>query len=171
VSDGAAIAVLVFVAALLQVTIVAGLDILGGTPDLLLLVLIAIGLLRGAVAGAIAGFCGGLLVDVLTLDTLGVTSLTLALAGYWTGRYGETTGRDRAHAPLLAVVVMSILVAIFGFALHVLIGEEVSARRVVETMLPTVGLNLLLAAPVFALCRRFVRPFALSDRTAEVQVG
>jgi rod shape-determining protein MreD len=171
VSDGAAIAVLVFVAALLQVTIVAGLDILGGTPDLLLLVLIAVGLLRGAVAGAIAGFCGGLLVDVLTLDTLGVTALTLALAGYWTGRYGETTGRDRAHAPLLAVVVMSILVAIFGFALHFLIGEEVSARRVVETMLPTVALNLLLAAPVFALCRRLLRPFALSDRTAEVQVG
>jgi hypothetical protein len=66
---------------------------------------------------------------------------------------------------------MSILVAIFGFALHFLIGEEVSARRVVETMLPTVALNLLLAAPVFALCRRLLRPFALSDRTAEVQVG
>ena len=35
-SDAAAIAVLVFVAALLQATIVAGMDIFGGTPDLLL---------------------------------------------------------------------------------------------------------------------------------------
>ncbi len=169
-SDAAAIAVLVFVAALLQATIVVGIDILGGTPDLLLLTLIGVALLRGSVAGAVAGFGGGLLLDILTLDTLGVTSLLLAVAGYWTGRYAETTGRDRLHAPLLAVVVVTVLVAVGGFALHFLIGEEVSARRVVETLLPTIGLNLLLAAPVFALCRRFLPPFDLSERTAEVQV-
>ncbi len=170
-SDAAAIAVLVFVAALLQATIVAGMDIFGGAPDLLLLTLIGIALLRGSVAGAVAGFCGGLLLDILTLDTLGVTSLLLAVAGYWTGRYGETTGRDRAHAPLLAVVVVTVLVALFGYGLHFLIGEEVSARRVVvETLLPSVGLNLLLAVPVFAVCRRLLPPFDISERTAEVQV-
>ena len=169
-SDAAAIAVLVFVAALLQATIVVGIDILGGTPDLLLLTLIGVALLRGSVAGAVAGFGGGLLLDILTLDTLGVTSLLLAVAGYWTGRYAETTGRDRLHAPLLAVVVVTVLVAVGGFALHFLIGEEVSARRVVETLLPTIGLNLLLAAPVFAVCRRLLPPFDLSERTAEVQV-
>ena len=65
---------------------------------------------------------------------------------------------------------MTVLVAVGGFALHFLIGEEVSARRVVETLLPTIGLNLLLAAPVFALCRRLLPPFDLSERTAEVQV-
>ncbi len=81
-SDVAAIAVLVFVAALLQVTLFSSLDVLGGTPDVLLLVLIGIALLRGSVVGAVAGFAGGLLLDVLTLDTLGVTSLLLALAGY-----------------------------------------------------------------------------------------
>ena len=169
-SDAAAIAVLVFVAAILQATVVVGLDVLGGTPDLLLLTLIGIALLRGAVAGAVAGFCAGLLLDVLTLDTLGVSSLILALAGYWTGRYGETTGRGRAHAPLLAVLVVTLLVAVFGYGLHFLIGEEVSARRVAETILPSIGLNLLLAAPVFALCRKLLRPFDVSDRTAEVQV-
>ncbi len=170
-SDAAAIAVLVFVAALLQATIVGGLDILGGTPDLLLLALIGIALLRGSVTGAVAGFCGGLVLDVLTLDTLGVTSLVLALAGYWTGRYGETTGRERAHAALLAVVVVTVLAAMLGYGLHFLIGEEVSARRVVvETLLPTVGLNLLVAAPVFALCRKLLRPFHLSERSAEVHL-
>ncbi len=170
-SDAAAIAVLVFVAALLQATIGASMDIFGGAPDLLLLTLIGIALLRGSVAGAVAGFGGGLLLDILTLDTLGVSSLLLAIAGYWTGRYGETTGRDRAHAPLLAVLVVTVLVAVFGYALHFLIGEEVSARRVVvETLLPTVGLNLVLAAPVFAVCRRFLPPDDVSERTAEVQV-
>jgi rod shape-determining protein MreD len=170
-NDAAAIAVIVFLAALLQASVVVSLDLFGGTADLLLLALIGVALLRGSVAGAIAGFFAGLLLDVLTLDTLGVTSLILALAGYWTGRYGETTGRDRAHAPLLAVVVVTILVAVFGYGLQFLIGEEVSARRALfETLLPGLGLNLILAAPVFALCRRLLRPFELSERTAEVQL-
>ena len=102
-TDNLAFAAIVFVAALLQVTLVASLDVAGGAADVLLLALLSIALLRGAVTGAVAGFFGGLLIDIVTLDTLGVPALLYALAGYWTGRYGETTGRDRAHAPLLAI--------------------------------------------------------------------
>ncbi|MBA2460442.1 MAG: rod shape-determining protein MreD [Actinobacteria bacterium] len=170
-NDAAAIAVIVFLGALLQATIVASLDVFGGTADLLLLAVVGIALLRGSVIGAFAGFSAGVLLDVLTLDTLGVTALILALAGYWTGRYGETTGRDRAHAPLLAVLVVTVLVAVFGYGLHFLIGEEVSARRALfEALLPGLGLNLILAAPLFGLCRKLLRPFELSERTAEVQL-
>jgi rod shape-determining protein MreD len=171
VSDAAAIAVLVFVAALLQATLFSTLHVLGGTPDVLLLVLIGIALSRGSVTGALAGFGGGILLDVLTLDTLGVTSLVLALAGYWTGRYGETTGRDRAHAPILAVVVVSVLVLLLGFVLHFLIGEEVSARRaLVEAMFAGLGLNLVLGGPVFALVRSVLRSTRPPERAAEVQL-
>jgi rod shape-determining protein MreD len=87
-SESGVVAALVFVAALLQVTLFASLDVAGGVADVLLLTLLSIALLRGAVVGSIAGFFGGLLVDVLTLDTLGVTALLYALAGYWAGRYG-----------------------------------------------------------------------------------
>jgi rod shape-determining protein MreD len=171
VSDAAAIAVLVFAAALLQASLFSSLDVLGGTADVLLLVLIGIALLRGAVTGAVAGFGGGLLLDVLTLDTLGVTALVLALAGYWTGRYGETTGRNRLHAPLVSVVVVTIVVALLGFSLHFLIGEEVSARRaLVESLVSGLGLNLLLAAPVFALCRAVLRSVGPDERMAEVRL-
>jgi len=170
-SDAAAIAALVFAAALLQASLFSSLDVLGGTADVLLLVLIGIALLRGAVTGAVAGFGGGLLLDVLTLDTLGVTALVLALAGYWTGRYGETTGRNRLHAPLVSVVVVTILVALLGFFLHFLIGEEVSVRRaLVETLLAGLGLNLIFGGPVFALCRALLRPFQPAERATEVRL-
>ena len=88
---------LVIVAALVQVTVIAGGSILGAQLDLLLVTVVAIAMLRGSVAGAVAGFCAGVLVDVMTLSTLGVTSLLLTLAGYWAGRYGETTGRGRPY--------------------------------------------------------------------------
>jgi rod shape-determining protein MreD len=165
------VAALVFVAALLQATVFASFDVLGGTPDVLLLVLLGIALLRGSVTGAVAGFGGGLLLDVITLDTLGLTALILALTGYWAGRYGETTGRARLHAPIVTVLVATILVALVGFFLHFLLGEEVSARRaLVDALLAGLGLNLIFGAPVLALCRSLLRERAGSQRTVEVKL-
>ena len=165
------VAAMVFVAALLQSAIFSSLMILGGTPDLLLVTLLGISLLRGSVTGALAGFLGGLVLDVANLGTLGVTSLLLTLAGYWTGRYGETTGRDRAHAPFLAVVVLTVLVAVGGLLLHYMLGEDVSARHaLLQTLIPTLALNLIIAAPVFALCRRILRPLDRPQRAQEVRL-
>ena len=99
---------LVFVAAILQVSVFSDVTILHGTPDLLLVTIICVALLRGPVVGAVVGFWGGLLIDTANLGTLGVTSLLLTVAGYWIGRYGETTGRDRSHAPFVSVAVVTL---------------------------------------------------------------
>jgi len=170
-ADNALVGAIVFVAALLQVTLVASLDVAGGAADLLVLALVALGLLRGAVTGAVAGFLGGLLVDVTTLDTLGVSALLYSLIGYWTGRYGETTGRGRGHAPLLAVLVATVGVAYAGYGLHFLIGDDVSARRALfDTLLPAIALNLLLGRPVFALCRSLLGRTAAPEAATEVRL-
>ena len=87
---GAKAALLLFFAVVVQVTIVGTIGVLGGAPDLVLVILVAIALLNGAVFGAISGFWAGLLLDVSLLGTLGFTSLLLTLAGFWVGRYGET---------------------------------------------------------------------------------
>jgi rod shape-determining protein MreD len=170
-AESAIVAAIVFIAALLQVTIFATLDIAGGVADVLLLALLSIALLRGPVVGAAAGFFAGLLVDVMTLDTLGVTALLYSLAGYWAGRYGETTGRDRSHAPLLTVFAATIAIAYAGYGLHFLLGEELSARRALfETLLPTLVLNLAVARPVFALCRSALDRPSFGDRVSEVKL-
>ena len=73
----------------------------------MLVALLSIALLRGSVFGAVAGFGAGLLLDTATLGTLGFTSLLLTIAGFWIGRYGETTARDRFHAPFVSVAVVT----------------------------------------------------------------
>ena len=157
-AEAAKIGLAVLTAAILQVTIFAAIDLAGGGPDLLLVTLVAVALLRGPVAGACAGFFGGLVSDVATLETLGLTSLVLTVAGYWIGRYGETTGRDRAHAPLLSVVVVSILYSVGAYVLHFVLGDDVSARRALLTSVPpTILFNMLLTVPVYAFVRRFLR--------------
>jgi rod shape-determining protein MreD len=147
----------VFVAALLQVVIVSSLVVGGGTPDLLLVVVVALGLLRGSSAGAVFGFVGGVVVDVVTLGTLGVTSLVLTLAGFWAGRYGETTGRGRKLAPVIAVGAITLLAGGFGYVLHYLLGDEVVARTALVTAVaPAFVMNLVLALPVHRLVRKAV---------------
>jgi len=163
-------AVLLFLAVLVQVSILGGYSPLGGSPDLLLVVLLSIALLRGSVFGAVAGFGAGFLVDVANLGTLGFTSLLLTVAGFWIGRYGETTAHDRFHAPYLSVLVVTMLYAFGALALRFVLGDAVPAHAVVEALPAEVLWNLLLTWPVYGLVRRLFPPADVSDRAYEVRL-
>ena len=169
-TDGLKAAALLFLAAILQVSIFAQVHLLGGVPDLVLVTLVGVALLRGSLTGAAAGFFAGLLVDTATLGQLGLTSLVLTLAGYWIGRYGETTGRDRAHAPFTSVATITILFAVGVLLVRFVLGEPAPAGAVFRGVLPEMLLNLVLAAPVYALTRRVLRPLERSDYATEVQL-
>jgi rod shape-determining protein MreD len=168
--DGVKAAVLLFVAAVAQVSIFAQLHVFGAVPDLLLVSLVAMALLRGSVVGAVGGFFAGLVVDTATLGTMGLTSLVLTLAGYWIGRYGETTGRDRAHAPFLSVAVVTVLYELGLLVVHFVLGESAPAGAVVRSLVPAIVLNLILTAPIYALARRLLRGAEREELSAEVQL-
>ncbi len=157
-ADAAKACVLLFFAVVVQLSIMANVTILGGHPNLLLVTLVCVALLRGAVFGAVAGFAAGLLADSGVFATLGFTALLLTLAGYWTGRYGETTGRDRAHAPVLSIAVITILYQIAALVLRFMLGQNAPAGAIFAGLAPTVFLNLLLTLPVYAFTRRLLRP-------------
>jgi rod shape-determining protein MreD len=158
IADAAKAAAVLFVAAIVQVTLLSQIDVFHGAPDLVLVTLVSIALLRGTIFGAIAGFAVGFVVDTATLQTLGVTSLLLTIAGYWIGRYGETTGRDRTHAPFVSVAVVTFLYSLGSLILHYMLGDNVSASRVLLDAFPfELIFNLILTLPVYALCRRLFR--------------
>jgi rod shape-determining protein MreD len=163
-------ALLVFVTALVQVSILSAYAPLGGTADIVLVSLLALALLRGSVFGATAGFSAGLLIDTANLGTLGFTSLLLTLAGYWIGRYGETTARDRFHAPFTSVGVVTILYAFGSLALRFVLGDTAPASEVLSALPASLLLNLVLTLPVYALVRRLLPPLELSDRVHEVRL-
>jgi rod shape-determining protein MreD len=171
VAIAAKAAIVVFVVAILQASVFSSVSILHGTPDVLLVTLVAVALLRGPVVGAIAGFWGGLLIDTADLGTLGVTSLLLTLVGYWVGRYGETTGRDRSHAPFVAVAVITLLYAFAALFLHFVLGDPAPAKTVLlDTLFQTIGLNLLVTWPVYSLVQRLLPPAERPERVHGVEL-
>ena len=169
--DGLKVGLLVFVAAVVQAAVFSGAVVFGGTPDVLLVTIVAVALVRGATVGACAGFFGGFVIDVALLDTLGMTSLLLTLAGYWAGRYGETGPSTRRYAPYLAVGVMTVLYLAGALVLRFMLGEPAPAQVVlVETLAQSLALNLLVMWPVFAIVRRLLPGRTVTTFGPEVSV-
>ncbi len=167
---GIRVGAILFVVAILQVSAFSSVSTVGGGPNVLLVTLVSIALLRGAIAGAVAGFAAGLVVDVATLGTLGLTALLLTLTGYWAGRYGETTGRARAHAPLAATVAATLFVDLGGYALTSLLGEPVETHVVLAGLPAAIVWNAMLTYPIFGLVRRLVGASERGKRSREVEI-
>jgi rod shape-determining protein MreD len=172
--DAVKATVLLLLAAIVQVSIVNSFELVEGRADIVLLALVGLALLRGPVFGAGAGFFAGLVIDTATLGTLGLTSLLLTLAGYTAGRIGEATSNHqnpRARS-LIAVTLLTVAVEIGAMIVHGLLGDSVSPGAVVvRVLLPTLALNLALAIPSYAFCRRLFPSPPKRQRDREVAVA
>jgi len=111
-----------------------------------------------------------LLFFLLPIVTLGITSLLLTIGGFWIGRYGETTARDRFHAPFLSVGTVTALYAFGLVGLQFVLGQPAPAGLVARGLPLALLLNLVLTLPVYALIRRLFPPLELGDRVREVRL-
>ena len=146
---------LLLLAALLQVAWATPIEVGNGHPDLVLVTLVAVALLRGPLLGAVAGFWAGIALDVAALGTLGLSSLLLTPAGYWAGRFGEATTRSSPYPPLVAVAFGTVWTSIGSALVYFMLGQSAPATTVLAgVLLPTLALNLLIAYPLYRLCRR-----------------
>ena len=99
-------AVLVAVAVVLQLTVINRLPLPGGgSPDVVLLAVVALGLCSGPVPGALTGFCAGLCLDLAppASQLIGEYALVFCVIGYACGKLRATLGRP-AKLSLLALI-------------------------------------------------------------------
>jgi len=160
----ARVALIAFVAVILQLSGLGPHRIFGGQPDLVPLAVAAVAIYAGSVPGAAMGFGTGLLLDLAVGGTMGVSSLVLSAVGYGVGRYREV--RDPAHGlmpiPVGALATVGWVVAFAAVSFMLDVGASVSPL-VLRDMLLTIALNAVIALPVFAICRRWLRPALLVD--------
>jgi len=155
---------LAFLTVVLQQAAVSQISIFGVSADLSPLVVMSAGLLAGSLAGAAMGFGTGLFVDLVLVQTLGVTSLLYLAIGYWSGRVREL--RDPAHGLIpLALGAAATAFAGVGLALiQFLLGVDAPVSLLlVQQIVITVLVNTLLALPVYALVRRIIQPTLPDD--------
>lgn len=151
---------LLVTAAILQVTVVNPLDLPGGGPDLVLLVLIPLAMVQGPMSGAVTGFCAGLLVDLVppAAGHVGSWALVLCVTGFLAGQF-RFDSRRSALRTLGVVAGLSAFVVLAHAGVALLFGEaEVEGHELVSVTVGTVLYDLLLAPfvvpPVMGLARR-----------------
>ena len=134
----ALVAALVTVALVVQVTILSRLGLPGATPDLVLLVVVALALAYGPTYGVVIGFTAGLGVDLVPpADAeIGRWAFVLTIVGYLAGLARDEAKRS-AFLPI-TVVGASAAVSVLLYALLAASLDDASVTwSAVSTMLPS----------------------------------
>jgi rod shape-determining protein MreD len=150
---------LAVITVIIQEAAVSQITIFGVSADLTVLVVMSVGLLAGSIPGAIMGFSTGLLVDMVLVQTLGVTSLLYIVIGFWCGRLREL--RDPSHG-LVPMAMGAAATAFAGLGMAIiqfLLGVDAPVSwLLLQQIFITVLVNALIALPVYAAVRRLIGP-------------
>ncbi|OIJ26166.1 rod shape-determining protein MreD [Nocardioides luteus] len=147
------VGLLVIIAVVLQLSVAPAFAIRGITPDLALLVVLAVALTRGGQAALVTGFAAGVLLDLAPPadHTAGRWALALLIVGYVAGRVREGSiaqgGQGRPNA--LTVMVTVAACSFIGVSIFVVSGLILGEAPL--TLLPTVAISVgydLLLAPL-----------------------
>jgi rod shape-determining protein MreD len=149
------IAVLGVVAVFFQIGVVSEVPVFGVSADLSPLLVAFVGLMCGSTTGAATGFAVGLLVDLALVQTLGVTSLTLTVVGYWAGRLRELRDPQAGLTPLLVGAAADAAAAVGYSLVQFLLGVDAPVSfELLRQIVLGVVVDTIVALPVYAIVRR-----------------
>ena len=161
----ARLAALAFATVILQVVAASQLHPFGATADLVPLAVAAVALLLGPVVGAGFGFATGLFLDLALVQTVGLSSLLYVAIGYGAARLREL----RPDSPVTAIVVGALVTLAAGVLyslMQFLIGVDAPVSlELLREIAGSALVNAAIAAPVFAVVRRWLSP-ALPEDTS-----
>ncbi|MDD7738730.1 MAG: rod shape-determining protein MreD [Lachnospiraceae bacterium] len=117
------LAVLILVTFLLQTTVFQSLEIASVTPNLLLILTVAFGFMRGKKEGLWVGFFCGLCIDLFYSNLLGFYTLLYMYVGYMNGFFYKVFYDEDIKVPMvltaLSDLAYNIVVYILQFLLRV----------------------------------------------------
>jgi len=171
---------LVVVALVIQVSVLARLQLPGATPDLLLLVVLGLAFVYGPVSGTLIGFGAGLLADLAPPadHAAGRYALVLCVIGYLAGMARPEKGQLKsAFTPMALVVVAALASTLLYAGVGSLVGDTAARHVGLGSLLFTAAVYDLLLAPftvplIMALARRTENdPVADSSGGGDVAAG
>jgi rod shape-determining protein MreD len=150
-------AVILVVALALQVSVANRLPLPGDiTPDLVLLVVVALALVQGSMTGMVAGFSAGLLADIIPPadHTIGRYALVYCLIGYVCGLAADEMDRQ-SLVPFFAVAAGALAGTVLYAVTGMMLGDPRSSWTLVSRMVPLQVLYDVIASPfvVWAVLR------------------
>ena len=131
----------------LQTTIFGFHDISSISPNLLLILTMSFGLMRGRKEGMLVGFFSGFLVDMFFLEVLGPYMFLYMIIGYTNGFFHKNYMIEDVMLPLIIILlddfVFNFVVYVVGFALYNRLDFSAYFFGILPEMLATALLTIL----------------------------
>lgn len=140
------IALVIIVSFVLQSTVFQVIALANVVPNLLLIVTVAFGYMRGRTEGLITGLFCGLVLDMVYGDIIGVCALIYMIIGYLNGFWKKVYYRDEITIPLILISVSDFLCNFLYYIANFLIHNHTNlffyVRRI---MLPELVYTVVIA--------------------------
>lgn len=146
--------VILLLVALIQHVVLPHVTFFGAHPNLMMVVVIAWGVLRGNRDGLIWALVGGILLDLFSLAPMGTATLPLLIVMFLVGLLEFTAFRVVIWLPVAATFVATPIFQLLALAFIKTMGWSTGWDRTFELMLPLSILNAFLMLLIFPLMRR-----------------
>lgn len=146
------IALLILGCFLLQTTVFQTLALADVVPNLLLILTVAFGYMRGEKEGLFIGFCCGLLTDCIFGDVVGLYALIYMVVGYLNGFVNKIYYSDDIIIPVALVAASDFVYDFFYYVFEFLLRSRLNfffyLRRI---MLPELIYTVLVSVVLYKL--------------------
>lgn len=133
----------------LQSSLMPLISVHGVSADLLLLLSVSFGFIKGPRLGVLMGFCLGLMQDLATGTFFGVNTFTKMSVGFICGKFSDQVFREQLFLPLMASIFATVLNYFLPAMFMRLMGYDFSVMAHMEyTLLPMFVYQFVCAYPV-----------------------
>ncbi len=154
-------AVIIVASVLLQSTVCQMISVASIKPNLLVIVTVAFGLMRGRRDGMLTGFFLGLLNDIFFNTVIGFNALIYLWVGYFSGNFYRIFYDDDIKTPLLLISICDIVYGVIQYGFLFLMRGRIHfffylGRVILPEMIYTLILTIVVYQVLYAINRRLV---------------
>lgn len=158
-------AVLILVCIILQSTVCQMISIASIKPNLLIILTVSFGLMRGRRSGMMTGFFCGLLTDIFFESILGFNAIIYMWVGYCSGYFYRIFYDDDIKTPFLLISIGDVAYGIIQYGFRFLMRGRIDFFYYLgRVILPEMFYTLILTIICYRLLYAINRRLSLSDK-------
>lgn len=154
-------ALLILLTFLLQTTVFQTFAVASVAPNLLLILTVTLGFMRGKKEGLMIGFFCGLLIDLMYSEVIGLNSLLYMYIGYFNGCMYKVFYDDDIKVPVVLISASDLLYCVIIYITQFLLRVRLDfagylKHIIIPEMVYTTVIAIIIYRPLYKLNRKLV---------------
>ncbi|MCR4956304.1 MAG: rod shape-determining protein MreD [Lachnospiraceae bacterium] len=157
---------------ILQITLFKALEIASVSPNLLIVLVAAIGFMKGPKEGMLIGFISGFFVDIYFSPVLGFYALVYMLMGLFNGLFKKEFFPDDIKLPMLMIALSDFLYNITIYVVMFLFrGDTNLGYYLINVILPEVVYTMIVAIVLYLIILKINQRLEINEKRSASKFG